>query len=195
MAEHSFNPKREEITGVYQEVHNIYFPSGVLNWFRMRWAGHTERIDAVTNLYKMLLGKSEWNRMKMTVFWDAVPCSLVEVYRRFRGAYCLHHRPDGGSKHLWNVGKLTDYTAQHPSRQSPSYLPLWELEISLEWKRPFGGPGHRWEGNIKMDINPLKPKRERESSEGQQKSRSKVNILGEKWETLYFWRGEGASYS
>jgi hypothetical protein len=24
--------------------------------------------------------------MKMTVFWDVVPCSLVEIYRRFRGA-------------------------------------------------------------------------------------------------------------
>jgi hypothetical protein len=23
--------------------------------------------------------------MKMTVFWDVAPCSLVEVYRRFRG--------------------------------------------------------------------------------------------------------------
>jgi hypothetical protein len=28
---------------------------------------------------------------KMTVFWDAAPCSLVEVYRRFRGACCFHH--------------------------------------------------------------------------------------------------------
>jgi hypothetical protein len=34
-----------------------------------------------------------------TIFWDTEPCSLVEVYRRFRGAYCLiiratsHYRP------------------------------------------------------------------------------------------------------
>jgi hypothetical protein len=36
-------------------------------------------------------------RMKMTVFWDVAPCSLVEINRRFRGAY----RPDdGGSNHL-----------------------------------------------------------------------------------------------
>jgi hypothetical protein len=27
----------------------------------------------------------------MTVFWDVAPCSLVEVYRRLRCAYCLHH--------------------------------------------------------------------------------------------------------
>jgi hypothetical protein len=26
--------------------------------------------------------------IKMTVFWDAAPCSLLEVYRRFRGACC-----------------------------------------------------------------------------------------------------------
>jgi hypothetical protein len=28
--------------------------------------------------------------MKVTFFWDIAPCSLVEVDRRFRGAYCLH---------------------------------------------------------------------------------------------------------
>jgi hypothetical protein len=27
--------------------------------------------------------------MKMTAFWDIAPCSLVEVDRRFSGAYCL----------------------------------------------------------------------------------------------------------
>jgi hypothetical protein len=29
--------------------------------------------------------------MTITVFWDVAPCSLVESYQRFRGAYCLHH--------------------------------------------------------------------------------------------------------
>jgi hypothetical protein len=33
--------------------------------------------------------------MKFRVFWDVATCSHVEVDRRFRGAYCLHHhRPD-----------------------------------------------------------------------------------------------------
>jgi hypothetical protein len=27
--------------------------------------------------------------MKMIAFWDITSCSLIEVYRRFRGAYCL----------------------------------------------------------------------------------------------------------
>jgi hypothetical protein len=44
--------------------------------------------------------------IKMTAFWDMSPCSLVEVglYRRFKGAYCLHHQVhDGSSTHLFNV--------------------------------------------------------------------------------------------
>jgi hypothetical protein len=27
--------------------------------------------------------------LKITVFWDVAPCSLLQVYRRFGGAYCL----------------------------------------------------------------------------------------------------------
>jgi hypothetical protein len=30
--------------------------------------------------------------MKMAVFWFVTTCSLVEVYRRFRGTCCLHHQ-------------------------------------------------------------------------------------------------------
>jgi hypothetical protein len=32
---------------------------------------------------------------KMAVFWVVAPCSLVEVYQRFRGPCCLHHQGDG----------------------------------------------------------------------------------------------------
>jgi hypothetical protein len=43
------------------------------------------------------------NKIRMAVFWVVEPCSLVEVYQRFKGPCCLHHqdRPDdGGSKDL-----------------------------------------------------------------------------------------------
>jgi hypothetical protein len=46
------------------------------------------------------------NTLKTTVFWDIAPCSLVEIDRRFGGAYSLHHNgndggPDyGGCKHV-----------------------------------------------------------------------------------------------
>jgi hypothetical protein len=32
--------------------------------------------------------------MKFRVFWDALPCSQIDVDRRFRGAYCLHQQGD-----------------------------------------------------------------------------------------------------
>jgi hypothetical protein len=40
--------------------------------------------------------------MQMAVFWVVAPCSLVEVYQRFRGPCCLHHPgpDDEGSKDL-----------------------------------------------------------------------------------------------
>jgi hypothetical protein len=40
--------------------------------------------------------------IKMDVFWVVAPCSLTEVYRRFRGAFCLHYPGphDGDSNHL-----------------------------------------------------------------------------------------------
>jgi hypothetical protein len=74
----------------------------------------------------------------MAVFWVVAPCILVEVHWHFRGPCCLHHQgkqpDDGGSKYLWNVGKLLpDYTAQEPRTQPSSYSPPWEHEISLQW--------------------------------------------------------------
>jgi hypothetical protein len=32
--------------------------------------------------------------LKKAVFWVVAPRSLVEVYRHFRGACCLHHQGD-----------------------------------------------------------------------------------------------------
>jgi hypothetical protein len=76
--------------------------------------------------------------MKMTVFWDVAPCSLVWVISASAGhgspsstpskdvGSSATHRPDdGGSKHLKHVGKLLpDYTAKHPRRQPSSELYL-----------------------------------------------------------------------
>jgi hypothetical protein len=69
--------------------------------------------------------------MKVTAFWGIAPCSLVEVDRSFRGAYCLHHhRPVvGASMHLWNVGLLQRcYTALYHSL-TPS---TWKISSVLE---------------------------------------------------------------
>jgi hypothetical protein len=87
------------------------------------------------------LPKSEYHKKsKMAVFWRDEPCSLVEIYRRFRGAYCLHHQGDEyRSKHLWNVGQfLLDNTAHHARIQPSSYSPPWESEsyVVLFGERP-----------------------------------------------------------
>jgi hypothetical protein len=52
---------------------------------------------------------------------SGMSCSLVEVYWCFRGACCFHYQ--GGKL-------LPHYMAQHPRKQSSSYSPLWEPEIS-----------------------------------------------------------------
>jgi hypothetical protein len=67
--------------------------------------------------------------MKIAVFWVVTPCSLVEVYQRFRGP----DRPDdGGSKDHLNVGKLLpDYTALQPRRQPSSYYKKSLVALAL----------------------------------------------------------------
>jgi hypothetical protein len=54
------------------------------------------------------------------IFWDVSLCNLIEVYGRFRGAFCFHHYsfatcclagwlfdPEGGgSVFFWNFDKL-----------------------------------------------------------------------------------------
>jgi hypothetical protein len=62
-----------------------------------------QAVMAYFNMASRLLEKlsKETKSIKITtVFWNVASCSLVEINRRFRGAYCLRHRPDLGSKHL-----------------------------------------------------------------------------------------------
>jgi hypothetical protein len=69
----------------------------------------------------------------MAVFWVVAPCSLVEVYQRFRRP-CYLHRQD-----LWSVGKLLpNYTELQTRRQPSSYSPPWEPQI-LQWQQR-----HQW---------------------------------------------------
>jgi hypothetical protein len=66
--------------------------------------------------------------VKMAVFRVVAPCSLLDVYRRFRGACCLHHQ---GSKDLWNIGKLLpDYSALQPRKQPSYYWPCFIVPYS-----------------------------------------------------------------
>jgi hypothetical protein len=48
------------------------------------------------------------------VFWVVAPCSLVEVYQRFRGPCCLHHQGDDNQKTAIFV--LTAVRASSPTK-------------------------------------------------------------------------------
>jgi hypothetical protein len=41
----------------------------------------------------------------MAVFWVVAPCTLVSVYQRFEGPYCLQHRP---SHFLMEAVRITE---------------------------------------------------------------------------------------
>jgi hypothetical protein len=44
--------------------------------------------------------------LKVTAFWVIAPCSLVEVLRCYRCAYCLYHQ---GYESIWSVCRLQLY--------------------------------------------------------------------------------------
>jgi hypothetical protein len=48
----------------------------------------------------------------MTVFWDAAPYSLVEVYLRLRGAYCLMMEAVSTSETSVNFYQIHGATSQ-----------------------------------------------------------------------------------
>jgi hypothetical protein len=74
-------------------------------------------------------------QISMSVFWDVAPCSVVDINRRFRGAYCSIIRAMSnieGSKFFWNVGQyLPDYTVHHPRRQPHSHLTPCESQNTI----------------------------------------------------------------
>jgi hypothetical protein len=88
------------------------------------WRVHNEKLQKYTfSLRHVCLsacnretnGFSWWDfrlSQRVTVFCDVAPCSLVEVYRRFRDAYCLHHQ--GGFSWILVLGSFTKTCRQIP---------------------------------------------------------------------------------
>jgi hypothetical protein len=64
---------------------------------------------------------------KMTIFRHMLPCTVMEVDGRFRGAYRL-------SSGLW------DYMAPHTKRQSFSGLTLQEINLNARLHSSLGWP-------------------------------------------------------
>jgi hypothetical protein len=51
----------------------------------------------------------------MAVFWVVAPCSLVEVYQRFRGPCCLHHQGDLATTQKTAIFVLTAVRTSNPT--------------------------------------------------------------------------------
>jgi hypothetical protein len=63
--------------------------------------------------------------IKMAVFWVATPCSMLEVYRRFRGTCCLHHQP------WWWQSVRTAKKSQHFTITKINWLTLFREIIAV----------------------------------------------------------------
>jgi hypothetical protein len=69
-------------------------------------------------------------RLKMSVFWDVAPCSLVDIDRSFRGSYCLHHQVES----LQRIG----HRFCSILKRSDSHTHLLWAEHSLFMSRHWG---------------------------------------------------------
>jgi len=65
-----FEPKRDEVTGEWRELHteelnDLYFSPNIVRVIksrRMRWAGHVARMGETRGVYRVLVGKPEGKR-------------------------------------------------------------------------------------------------------------------------------------
>jgi hypothetical protein len=103
-----------------------------------------KREEMHLNIITSKSGNFMWDfSMETTALLDIGPYSLVELFRRFGGVYCLHYRPDNAvSTNLWNVRLLQrEYTALHPRRLSIISIKIllltFHLQQGKEWSKTF----------------------------------------------------------
>jgi hypothetical protein len=65
--------------------------------------------------YRRFSGKLKG--MKKPVFWVVAQCSLIEVFRRFRGACCLHPQVDGSTTQKTVIFILAAVRTSNPTHR------------------------------------------------------------------------------
>jgi hypothetical protein len=69
----------------------------------------------------------------MTAFWNMAPCSLLEVVRRFRDAYCFHHLGNDSTEtpetsiYLYETIRRHNPEGCHLNLERVSRLPVHDL--------------------------------------------------------------------
>jgi hypothetical protein len=106
-------------------------------WVRVQYAVSTDTSIVPITPCRLLISvwkgtwineKTYYNQTETIYVQRKIPClKKLQLWK-----WLSSHRPDdGGSKHLWNIGKLLpDYTAQQPTKRPSSYSPPWESQIS-----------------------------------------------------------------
>jgi hypothetical protein len=89
----------------------------------------------------------EWSAlsfMKMTVFWDVAPCSLIEVYWCCRGACSHHNQGDGYSTNFYQTAWRNILEESHlhtchcKNLKSHSCFKFGNSQVQfLKWKPPI----------------------------------------------------------
>lgn len=72
--------------------------------------------------------------MKMKVFWDIAPWSIVKIDRRFRYVYRLHHQGDKWwFKCLHHEGDESSFSIPYPVHKVKVKLPLYSV-LNTTWR-------------------------------------------------------------
>jgi hypothetical protein len=87
-------------------------------------------INILMNYYHeyVEISGSHSTSIKMTVFWDAAPCSLAETDRRFRGTYC----PPSCLKDKWSKRPLTWELVKDVGSHLCSSIYIWQCYPPIE---------------------------------------------------------------
>jgi hypothetical protein len=100
------------------------------SWQRARVSGSVEA-GLISTAFAVLSAA----RMKMAIFWDAVPCTLVRVYRLLRGTCCLYRQgceQQVRLKRCWTSTRLHGVSMQKAAVLcSPVFTP-WHMKWARE---------------------------------------------------------------
>jgi hypothetical protein len=76
--------------------------------------------------------------VQMAVFWVVPPCSLAEVYRRFRGPCCFHHRGDRQTRlHGATTQKTAIFILATVRTSDPTIGNIFHLWCMVRYSRNF----------------------------------------------------------
>jgi hypothetical protein len=73
----------------------------------------------------------------MAVFWDVVPCSLVEIYGRLKGACCLHYQGTLTSVNFYQTTRRNIPEGSYLHTRRRENLKSHQLFHLLQFKKVF----------------------------------------------------------